>query len=511
MRRTVTVSTFLVAAWVGAAAPLFGQETRRLSVDDAVAMALDRNVDLAGARLDPRIGDMQVAAAAAAFRPMFNTSLAQNNQLQPPSSLLVPVTGRTDAVTSSVGLTQKLPRFGTSYDLAWTTAHTDSNNPLNTLNPIVQSGLLLRVSQPLIRDLAVDGARQQLLTTRVDRDIADTRLRETIVQTTANVKTAYWHFVDAIATVDARQSALTLANELVRVNRVKVDAGNAAPLDLVAAEAEVAADREQLIVAETAVKEAEDQLRTLIYDTSDRETWKIHLVPSDVPQSGLEAPDVETAVTTALRDRTDLARARKGIERARLDVKFAGNQRLPDVRLNASYLATGLGGTEVLRTGDFPGTIVGAGAATGFGSVLNQLFTGRYSTWALGVSVNYPIGQSAEDANFARAQLEREQSEDQLKSAEARVIQQVRSSWRTVETGAKRIETTKAARELAEQRLDAEQKRFDVGMSTSFLVIQAQRDLTQAKTNELGALLAYNLALVDLEAVQQAAPASGRQ
>ena len=181
------------------------------------------------------------------------------------------------------------------------------------------------------------------------------------------------------------------------------------------------------------------------------------------------------------------------------------------MRLNASYLATGLGGTEVLRTGDFPGTIVGAGAATGFGSVLNQLFTGRYSTWAVGVSVNYPIGQSAEDANFARAQLEREQSEDQLKSAEARVIQQVRSSWRTVETGAKRIETTRAARELAEQRLDAEQKRFDVGMSTSFLVIQAQRDLTQAKTNELGALLAYNLALVDLEAVQQAAPASGRQ
>ena len=524
MRRTVTIATLLTTLWAVSAAPLFAQppapvqgdssaavQTLRLSVDEAVAMALDRNVDLARARLDPRIGDTQVAAAVGAFRPVFNTSLARNNQLQPPSSLFVPTAARTDAITSSVGLTQKLPRFGTSYGLAWTTAHTDSNNPLNTFDPILQSGLLLQVSQPLIRDLGIDSARQQLATSRVDRDIADTKLRESVVQTTAGVKAAYWHFVDARATVDARQSALTLANELARVNKVKVDAGDAPPLDLVAAQAEVASDREQLIVAETMVKEAEDRLRTLIFDTSDREVWKIHLVPADRPHAGPQAGDVETAVTAALRDRTDLARARKGIERARIDVTFANNQRLPDLRLNASYLASGLGGTEVLRSGGFPGTVVGAGAATGFGSVLNQLLTGRYSTWAVGVSVNYPLGQSIEEANAARAQLEHEQSEDALKSAEARVIQQVRNAWRTTEMDAKRIETTQVARELAEQRLDAEQKRYDVGMSTSFLVIQAQRDLTQARTNELAAVLAYNLAVVDLEAVQQAAPASGGQ
>jgi outer membrane protein TolC len=120
--------------------------------------------------------------------------------------------------------------------------------------------------------------------------------------------------------------------------------------------------------------------------------------------------------------------------------------------------------------------------------------------------VSYPLGPAIEDANYARAQLERQQSESQLKSAEARVIQQVRSAWRTIEMDAKRIDTTRVARELAEQRLDSEQKRFDVGLTTSFLVIQAQRDLTQARTNELAAQLAYNLALVDFEAIQQAAP-----
>jgi outer membrane protein TolC len=199
---------------------------------------------------------------------------------------------------------------------------------------------------------------------------------------------------------------------------------------------------------------------------------------------------------------------RKDAERARIDIRFADNQRLPDLRVNARYLASGLGGTEVLRTGGFPGTVVGAGAASGFGSVLNQLFSGRYSTWAVGVSVSYPLGQAVEDANYARAKLEDERSRQQLKSAESRVVQQVRNAWRTIEMNAKRIETTRAARALADQRLDAEQKRFSVGMSTSFLVIQAQRDLTQARTNELAAVLAYNLALVDFEAIQQA---QGRQ
>ena len=515
MRRTMTILTLLTAA---AVAPAYAQSgetaqagpTQRLSVDEAVSMALDHNIDLAGARLEPRIGDTRVAAAAGAFKPVFNTSLSRNNQLQPPSNLLVPAATRTDAITSSTGLSQKLPRFGTTYDVAWTTGHTTGNSPLNSLDPIIQSGLLFEVSQPLTRNLSIDSARQQLAAERLNRDVADTRLREAMVQTAADARSAYWHLVDARSNVEARRSALALADELVRVNGARVNAGDAPPLDLVAAQAEVAANREQLIVAETAVKDAEDQLRTLIFDTSDRDVWKIHLIPADLPSVSGRPPDVDAAVSTALRDRADLARARKGVERATLDRKFAGNQRLPDVRLNASYLASGVGGTQLLRSGGFPGSVVGTGDATGFGSVLNQLFTGRYSTWALGVSVDYPLGHGVEDANYARTQLEHEQAQNQVKSAEAAVIRQVRRAWRTVEMNGKRIETARAARTLAEQRLDTEQKRFQVGMSTSFLVIQAQRDLTQARSNELAAVLAYNLALVDLDAVQQAAPSSLR-
>jgi outer membrane protein TolC len=480
--------------------------TLRLTVDDAVKMALDHNVDLSADRLDPEIGDTRVAAAAGAFRPQFSSSVLRNNQLQPPASFLVPAATRTDTATSNVGLNQKLPWFGTSYSASWNAAHTSSDSFLNSFNPILQSGLSLSVSQPLMRDLAIDSGRQQLSTSRVDRDIAGTRLRESLVHTAAAVKRAYWNLVSAISNVDARRSVLESAQELVRVNAAKVNVGQSPPLDLVAAHAEVAADQEQLIIAETTVGEVEDQLRALIFDTSDRRVWSVRIEAVDAPPLEAASPDLEAAVTSALRDRADLARARKDIEGARVTVKFSGNQRLPDIRLNASYVASGLGGTEVLRTGGFPGAIVGPGAVTNFGSVLNQLFTNSYPTWTVGLSVSYPLGQATEEANHARAKLEQRQSEERLKSAESRAVQQVRDAWRKIEMNAKRIETARAARELADQRLDAERKRFEVGISTSFLVIQAQRDLAQARTGELAAILGYDLALVDFDALQQAGP-----
>ena len=506
MRRTSLIVVLSLALAATASAQTNTPATLRLTVDEAVKMALEHNVDLNADRLDPQISDTRVAAAVGAFKPSLNTSVQSNNQLQPPASFLIPTATRTDVVTSNAGVAQRLPWFGTTYNIGWSTSRTNSNSFLNSYNPLLQSGLSLNASQPLVRDLFIDAARQQLAVARTNRDIAGTRLQESLVHTTAGVKAAYWNLVSARFTVDARRSALELAQELVRVNKAKVDVGSSPPLDLVSAQAEVAGNQEQLIIAETAVKQAEDRLRVLILDPTVRENWTIQIDPTDSPPVGTATVDVEGAVTKALDTRADLQRARKDITNADTAVKWAGNQRLPDVRLNASYQASGLGGTQVLRTGGFPGTIVGPGAVTDFGSVVGQLFAHDYPTWSAGVSVTYPIGGGAEQANYARTKLERSQSDERLKSAEAKAIQQIRDAAWKIEMNAKRIETTRAARELAEQRLDAERKRFEVGMSTSFLVIQAQRDMAQAKTNELGAVLSYDLSLVDYEALQLAGP-----
>lgn len=478
-----------------------------LSIDAAVTLALENNLDLKTDRLDPQIGDTRVAAASGLFKPTVSSTVNRSNQLQPPSSLLFPTSTQTDVVTTNVGLNQRLPWFGTSYTVAWDTSHTDSNSFLNSFNPLLRSGFSASVSQPLLRDLFTDAARTNLALSRNNRTIADTRLQESVVRTTAAVKAAYWNLVAARANVVARQAALRLAEELVRVNKAKVDVGQSPPIDLVSAQAEVASNQEQRIVAETTVKQSEDRLRVLIFDAARRDVWNVALEPTDTPPVGTAAVDLEAAVTNALRDRADLARARKDIENAGVALRLAGNQTLPDVRVNATYQASGLGGTQVLRSGGFPGTIIGPGQVVGFGTVLDQLFKSDYPTWAVGVSVSYPIGQSAEDASHARSRLEAQQAEQRMKSAEGRVIQQVRDAAWKVEMNARRVETARAVRELGEQRRDVEQRRFEVGMSTSFLVIQAQRDLAQATQNELSAVLAYDLSLVDFEAVQQAGPA----
>jgi outer membrane protein TolC len=507
--RTSIAFVSLLLAGAAAASAQTAPTVLRLTADDAVRMALDANVDLAADRLDPQISDTRVAAAAGVFRPVVSSSVNRNNQLQPPASFLIPTPTRTDVVTTNLGVSQRLKWLGTQFNVGWDTSHTDSNSFLNSYNPLLRSGLVFSASQPLLRDRVTDAARVQLVQSQTNRDIAGTRLAESIVHTTAAVKTAYWNLVSARATVDARRSSLQLAEELTRVNKAKVDVGQSPPLDMLSAQAEVAANQEQLIVAETAVRQAEDRLRVLIFDATKRDVWSVQIEPADAPPTSVATLDIESAVTNALQNRRDLTRARKDIENANTTLKLTRNQRLPDVRANASYQASGLGGTEVLRAGGFPGTIVGPGNVTGFSSVVDQLFARDYPTWAVGLSVSYPIGQSTEEANYARSQLEVRQAEQRAKSAEARAIQQVRDAGWKVEMNAKRMETTRVARELAEQRLDAEQKRFEVGMSTSFLVIQAQRDLAQAKTNALAAVLAYDLSLVDFEMLQQAGPASG--
>ena len=205
-------------------------------------MALDHNVDLNADRLDPQISDTRVAAAAGVFRPTFNSSVQPNNQLQPPSSFLIPIADahrRRDVERRrSASGCRGSARPTTS---AWTPSHTDSNSFLNSYNPLLQSGLSLSVSQPLIRDLSIDAARQQLATSRINRDIADTRLRESLVHTTANVKSAYWNLVSAQRErrrAHSRRS--TSRRSSCASTRPRSTSVQSPPLDLVSAQAEVA-------------------------------------------------------------------------------------------------------------------------------------------------------------------------------------------------------------------------------------------------------------------------------
>jgi HAE1 family hydrophobic/amphiphilic exporter-1 len=484
-------------------------ETLRPTRDEAVRMALDNNPELAVVRYEPGAGDARVAAAQAVFLPTFTSGINRNSSATPPVNLFSGESGiQTDYWSADAGLVQRLKWGGASYNVSFISQRTTTDNPFTSFTPSLTSALQAIFSQPLLRDFKTDAARAQIEIEHHNRDIADIQVRERGAQVAANAEAAYWGLVAALASVDVQQRSLELAQELERNNRARVDVGQSPPLDLVAARAEVAQRQENLIVARTTALQAEDLLRTIIIDPKRSDYWTLRIDPAERQPSVTGAPNVDEAVRRALADRSDIAQARKQIENSDTSIALAKNETLPDLRAQATYLTNGQGGSRLLREGGFPGTIVGL-QNTSYGSVLSQVLGADYPTWTVGLSLSYPLGHSQSEANLARARIEREQTIAQVRSLELSVVREVRDAALRLEQNRQRIETARLGRELAEQRLDAEQKRFEVGMSTSFLVIQAQRDLSVARDNELRSYLDYQLASVTFERVQKTGTALG--
>jgi outer membrane protein TolC len=497
--------------FLAAAAPAMAQPVRPdalpLTLDEAVQRAIEHNPDLAVVRLDTEVAAARVGESRAAYTPLFSTTAGRSSNVTPPSNALAG-SGGLDVKDwfSSTGIRQRVPWGGGTWSVSWDAARTTTNSPISSFDPNLQSGIQLAFSQPILRDRTIDASRRQYLVAKRDRDSSELRFRESLVQTVAGVKQAYWTLKAAIANVAVQQRSLELAQELARQNRIRVDAGQVPPVDLVQADAEVAQRRESLIQARATAGDAEDRLRRLIMDPDDATFWTRGLDPQDAPPEPVAQPDADAAVEKALAGRYDLARAANDVENAKTAVQFLGNQRLPDVRVEASYRGSGLGGRQLLRAGDFPGVVTGTRDRS-FANAFGQAFSPDYPTWSLGVTVSYPLGRSYDDASLARAEVERAQAIRRIASLRLETAEAVRRAARQVRSAAERVEAARAGASLAEQRFTDEQRRFEVGLSTTFLVTQAQRDLLQAQVSLLQTSLDYASATVNLEAVQQAPPA----
>lgn len=483
--------------------------TRRLSMNDAVEMALEQNLTIQVERLNPQLQDLSIATVRAAWTPTLSTTFQNNDQQRPSSTQLDggAISTYTTAFSNDIGISQ-LTKWGGNYNVSWNSSTQSTSNFFTSFNPSVRSTINFNYSQPLLRNFKIDNARQQLLISTKNREISDVQLRETIVSTVRQVKNAYWQLSYAIASLAVQQQSLELAKESLRNNQIRVEVGTMAPIDIVEAQAEVARNEETVIVAESNIEEAEDGLRALIMDPVTPNFWNINLEPTDTPLLQTREIDIDAAVRNALSKRTDLSRVRKNLENVDVNIRYYKNQTLPDVNFQMNYSAQGVGGTKLTRDSFFGGNVINS-VSKGYGSVLGDVFTSDFPTWTFGFTVGYPIGTSTADVNLVRSRLQRRQTETQIKSTELQVAGEVRRVGREVNTNLKRVDATGSARQFAEQRWEAEQKKFAVGMSTSFLVFQAQRDLAQARNNELGAILDYNRAIVDFDAVQEASLTGG--
>lgn len=476
-----------------------------LSMAQAEAMALESNLGLKADRLGPDIASENLAAARAAFIPAVSSALSRSSTERASTNVFEgnasSVTTKVVSVSSTVN--QQLPWFGSAFQVRWNAGRNESTEAFARFNPTLSSGINLSFSQPLLEGFKIDGARAQVRTAERNRLIADVQLEQQIVVTRVQVQAAYLNLIGAIEGLKVAQQNLELSRESLRNNQVRVEVGTMAPIDVIEAEAEVASNEEATIVAESSVATAEDALRALIFDPARPDYWQVTIQPTDSVQMQAVDVNVDAAITAALANRTDLIVARRQMENTDLSIELLRNQILPAVDLQLNYSASGTGGTQNSYSNEFPPILLGS-TERGFGSVAGDAFRNTNPAWTVGLNMTYPLGKSSTEAALASRRLEKQRAETQLRNAELDVTTAVRDAGRQVSTNFKRVDVTRVAKQRAERQLDAEQKRFALGLSTTFQLQQRQRDLARARINELRAIIDYSRSLITFEAIQKA-------
>jgi len=482
--------------------------TVNLTLDAATERALERNLDIAVERLNPQTFDFSIAGLNASYRPTFNSTTGLRNattfsRSQTAGAAIL----ETGTLTGNTGISQNLPWGGGSYSVSFNNNRLTQSDAFALRNPTINSSFNAVVVQPILRGFRVDTTRAQLLITRLNQDMSELAVRGLVVTTLADVRNAYWDLVYAIQAVDAAQRSLALASKLVEDNTSRVEVGTLAPIDIVQAQAEQALRRQTLVQAEATSRTAELALKRLIVNGTDDPLWTVSLNPTDRPSFSAEPLDVQGAVRRALENRTDLQQARQQLASNDVSLRSLSDQRLPALDLTGSYGASGIGGPQFVRSG-LGGTVQQI-IPSGYGDALSTL--GRFTApqWNLSVSFSYPLGASVADANVARARVQKQQTVAQQRQLELQIATEVTNAALVADSSLTRYQAASVSRGLAEQRLDAETSKFEVGMSTNFFVVQAQRDLADAQNTELRALLDYRKALVDYTRAPEA-PAAGR-
>jgi outer membrane protein len=484
-----------------------GRPVLDLSLDDAVKRTLENNADIAVERYSPQDSDYNVRQLKGYYEPYVISTLGQRSNTQPASNAFAGAAApQTRTLTYNFGAFQSLPTGGT-FEADFNNNRQTTNSVFSAFNPSFASNFNLSLSQPLLRNFSIDSTRYQIKVAKKNQEISDVQFRQSVVNTVANVKSAYYDLIYALDNLEAQRSSLGLAQQLLGENRIKVRVGTMAPLDVVAAQSEVASREAGVIAAEAAVSDAEDTLKRAMFTSNEPASWDTRIVPTDRPTAEPVTVDVAAAIQTATQKRTDIQAARKGLESTEYGVTYARNQLLPQLNVAAAYGTSGIGGTLIQRQG-LGGPIIST-VPGGYGDAVSDVFGRNFPTWSLTANLSYPVLNRQAGASSARARIARDQQQASVHRLEMQITQEVRAAGRAVETNYKLVESNRAARVLQEQRLDAETKKFAAGMSTNFLVTQAQRDLALAQVAELQAVANYRKSLVNFDRVQEAGVGGG--
>ena len=467
-----------------------------LTLDEAISLTLERNLSLVVQRFVREESELSLWGTKGIYDPNIGVDAGAFSETSPTASNLEAGGGQTvqeqegERWNFSLG---KLFSSGGQGSINWNNSRFESNSIFSTLNPSYRVDFDLSFNQPLMRGFGRVATDHQIRIARTNVDISQENFELRITETLQEVENAYWSLAEAQWQLIVAQESLVLAKQLHEQNRIRVDVGTLAPLEMVQSEAGVATRDEQIIRARAAVGDGEDLLRQLL-NLESGSLWEAPIVLETEADIDPVAIDLAEGIRSALTKRPELRSKRLGQDILDYNVQYSLNQEKPRVDLAVVYGLNGLGG-DITERDFFTGDILFE-ASGSYSDALDQITDGNFDGWSLGVNMAYPIGNRSAKATRALAEVNFERGAAELQDLELAVATEVRRVARVVEASAQARKSARISRVLEEKNLDAEQKRYQNGMSTSFQVLQIQEDLSEAQSREVTSVAVYRRSLV---------------
>jgi len=471
-----------------------------LTLDDCITRALQKNISIQVAILSPQLSQVSLNQAREKYYPSLsfsysdqNTKSASYSWLDAPGAQAIQL-----AQNYSGSVSQQIP-MGGSFSVQVSGNKNDTNAKAQTINPRYGGTLTFNFNQPLLQGFGYKISNYNILVSRNNLDVSETQFVKTVQDTVYSITQAYWQLVYSIENLKVQRLSLQLARELLAKNKLSVEIGTMSPIDLLSAESEVASREASIIAAEASVKNNEDQLKMLINLSEEEEKGLREVVALDKPKLEEQRVSLDEALATAMQKRTDLKISQIGLKNQELSLSYTKNQLLPNLRLSSRYWSPGVSGTQIIYQGNPLDGIVLNRVVQSSSQALKDAFNFKYKNFSVSLSLDIPLSNMISRASAAQAQLNMDQALLNLKNQEKQVVLEIRTAVRYLETTYKQLQAFRAARELAEKKLQAEEDKLRVGMSTNYFVLQYQRDLTTARVSELNAIISYNLAQAALD------------
>jgi outer membrane protein len=502
---------------------------RPLSLRDALSLALENNKDIEVARENVRIAEFDLLGARGAYDPRLTTEAFYERIESPISSFLSGgQNGSTiqSDYTGTARLEGESPALGGSYRFDFSSVRLNTNNQFVALNPQYPTTLSFSYTQPLWRGLKIDNTRRQIQIARKNLSLTDAQFRQRAIETITNVQRAYWDLVFALRSLQVQRDAVTVARTQLEHNKRLVTQGQLAPIDVVAAEAQISTYEQNVFAAVDEVSRAENSLKNLIAENQKAELWAESIVPTDSAE--LTVPDVSLpdALKTAMENRPELQQSNVLREINQIDQRFFKDQTKPAIDLVGTYGVSGLAGSvstagvnpftasslQVRQRVDELSELAGLEPLPvvppqtfapellgGFGQSLSNLLANRYGNFKVGVQISLPLRNRTAEANLGRTLVEGERIGTQREQLEQNIQVDVRNALQGMRSAQARLRAATATREANEQQFASEQRKLDAGQSTTFLVLERQTNLTEARALELRAQTDLNKAIADLQ------------